>query len=166
MTPPRELFASPEANSLIFVFARIMAPASRSFLTRNASFGGNDPFSKKEPPVVGMSEVSKLSFNNTGIPWRGERGPWRLLSLSSARARSRALGFSARMAFSFGPALSNTRMRSKHCFTSCSEERSPLSKAILMSAILAVAISIGAPVTVTEKVTKIVTRNKERIRTR
>ncbi len=56
--PPIELCAPPEANSDRLTFARMIAPASRSFFTRNASSGGIEPFSMKEPAVVGRSAVS------------------------------------------------------------------------------------------------------------
>ena len=55
--PPSELCAPPEANSDMFTLARMIAPASRSFFTTNASAGGSDPSSSTEPPVVGRSTV-------------------------------------------------------------------------------------------------------------
>ena len=56
--PPSELCAPPDANSDRFTLARMIAPASRSFFTTNASSGGIEPSSSTEPPVVGMSKVS------------------------------------------------------------------------------------------------------------
>ncbi len=56
--PPSELYAPPAASSDRFTFARMIAPASRSFFTTNASSGGIDPSSSPEPAVVGMSAVS------------------------------------------------------------------------------------------------------------
>src|SRR5579864_1632898 len=55
--PPSELYGLAEANSDMLTFARMTAPASRSFFTRNASAGGMDPSSNTDPPVVGMSAV-------------------------------------------------------------------------------------------------------------
>ncbi len=52
----------------MFTFARMIAPASLSFLTRKASSGGIEPASRTEPAVVGMSAVSTLSLSTTGIP--------------------------------------------------------------------------------------------------
>ena len=64
----------------------MIAPAARSFFTVKASSGGMEPFSSKEPAVVGMSYVSKLSFSTTGTPCSGDRGPFALRSRSSAFA--------------------------------------------------------------------------------
>src|SRR5258708_22075487 len=55
--PPSELCEGGEANSDMFIFARMIAPASRSFFTTNASAGGIEPSSRTEPPVVGRSAV-------------------------------------------------------------------------------------------------------------
>src|SRR5262249_36162993 len=55
--PPSELCGPAEANSDMFIFARIIAPASRSFFTTNASVAGIEPSSRTEPPVVGRSAV-------------------------------------------------------------------------------------------------------------
>jgi hypothetical protein len=55
--PPSELCEGGEANSDMFIFARMTAPASRSFFTTNASAGGIEPSSRTEPPVVGRSAV-------------------------------------------------------------------------------------------------------------
>ena len=43
--PPSELCAAPEANSDRLIFARMIAPAARSFLITNASSGGTEPSS-------------------------------------------------------------------------------------------------------------------------
>src|SRR4051812_14898844 len=57
--PPSELVpVPPRANSSRLVFARMIAPASRSLRTVNASYIGFDPASALEPPVVGRSNVS------------------------------------------------------------------------------------------------------------
>ena len=55
--PPSELYAPADANSDMFTFATMMAPAALSFFTTNASSGGTDPSSSTEPPVVGRSNV-------------------------------------------------------------------------------------------------------------
>ena len=68
MGPSIELRVTPDANSLMFALPRMIAPASRSFRTMNASSGGIDPFSRRDPAVVGMSCVSTLSLSTTGIP--------------------------------------------------------------------------------------------------
>jgi hypothetical protein len=56
--PPSELCAAPEANSDMFSFAMITAPAARSRFTRYASSGGTEPSRSSDPPVVGRSAVS------------------------------------------------------------------------------------------------------------
>ena len=56
--PIRELIVAPDANSLMLSLARMMAPASRSFLTTKASSGGIESWSMKDPAVVGRSNVS------------------------------------------------------------------------------------------------------------
>ena len=101
--PPSELMAPPDANSLRFTFASTMAPASLSLRTTKASSGGRESWSRKDPAVVGMSAVSKLSLRSTGIPWSGERRPDRSRSASIARARSRAFGFTEMTALIRGP---------------------------------------------------------------
>ena len=74
--PPTELTElPPRASSVMFALARISAPASRSLLTTNASCSGTDCASVSEPPVVGMSAVSKLSLRMTGIQSRGRSVP-------------------------------------------------------------------------------------------
>ena len=101
--PPSELCAPPDANSDMFTLARMIAPASRSFFTTNASSGGTEPSSRIEPPVVGMSTVSKLSFRTMGMPCSGERGPLAFRSASSARAVSSAFGLSVMHRAQVGP---------------------------------------------------------------
>src|SRR3954454_5877995 len=55
------------AHSLRFVLPRMTAPAFRRRPTRNASRGGLDPTSAREPAVVAMrSAVSMLSLIRTG----------------------------------------------------------------------------------------------------
>ena len=125
--PPSELNAAPDANSERFTLARMMAPASRSFFTMKASSGGIDPSSTTEPPVVGMSNVSKLSFSTTGMPCSGDRFPFALRSASRARACSSAFGFSDRIALSFGPLSSYASMRARLSCTSRSLVNVPAS---------------------------------------
>lgn len=58
--PPSELkpFDLPlSANSLVFAFAKMMAPAARNFAVMNASAGGTDPARNTHPAVVGRSFV-------------------------------------------------------------------------------------------------------------
>jgi hypothetical protein len=108
--PPKELKPSGpfavEANSERLAFARMMAPASRSFFTTKASSGGMEPLSTIEPPVVGMSLVSKLSLSTTGTPCSGPRSLPALRSASSALASVSALSLSRMMELSLGPASS------------------------------------------------------------
>ena len=42
----------PRAHSDMVVLARMIAPAARSFATTVESFGGTQPISAEEPPVV------------------------------------------------------------------------------------------------------------------
>jgi hypothetical protein len=49
----------------------MIAPASRSFCTMNASSGGIDPASATLPAVVGSSAVSMLSLRRIGMPYSG-----------------------------------------------------------------------------------------------
>ncbi len=149
--PPTELIVAPEASSLMFTLARMMAPASRSRRTRNASSGGIDPASSTDPPVVGMSEVSTLSFRTTGMPCSGDRGPLAARSRSSSRARSRARSLSQSTVFSAGPRWSYASMRARYVSTSRSAVRVPASKAAFTSATVAdesgmawAAASVGA----------------------
>ena len=135
--PPSELSAAPDANSDMLTLARMIAPASRSFFTTNASSGGIEPSSSTEPPVVGMSKVSKLSFSTIGMPCSAERGPLALRSASSARAVSSALGFRVSTACSDGPLRSNASMRARQSCTSFSEVSVPAVIAALRSAMVA-----------------------------
>jgi hypothetical protein len=65
--PPRELTVVPvSASSVRLAFAMMIAPASLNRLTTKASSGGTDFASVTEPPVVGKSAVSKLSFRMIG----------------------------------------------------------------------------------------------------
>ena len=51
--------------------ARISAPALRIFATVNASAGGCESFMPTLPPVVGMSNVLKLSLRTIGMQCSG-----------------------------------------------------------------------------------------------
>src|SRR5262245_16210416 len=73
--PPRALhplddrFERIFAHSLRLALPKITAPASLSFFTINASRGGTDPASARDPAVVViLSAVSMLSFTSTGMP--------------------------------------------------------------------------------------------------
>src|SRR5881628_2496609 len=76
--PPRPLQPLVEcverkfAHSLRFVLPRITAPAPRSRVAMNASFGGAAPASASEPAVVIIpSAVAMLSLIRIGIPCSG-----------------------------------------------------------------------------------------------
>jgi len=119
--PPRPLHPLIEwferifAHSLKFVFPRMTAPASRSFLAMNASAGGFDPRSASDPAVVCiLSAVAMLSLMSTGIPWSGPRGPFSFRSLSSASAISSASGLVSMTLLTRGPLLSTAAMRSRY----------------------------------------------------
>src|SRR5580700_3266299 len=60
----------PYANSCVTVFPTMIAPASRSFLTTVASWGGRNPSRTREPASVGMSFVYRRSLTPIGIPCR------------------------------------------------------------------------------------------------
>ncbi len=109
VAPP--VLPPPPANSLRLTFARMIAPASRSFLVRKASLGGMEPSSSWLPAVVGMSVVLKLSFKTTGIPCNGPRTLPALRSASRALASASARGLSVMMALMPGPCLSYASMR-------------------------------------------------------
>ena len=87
------------ASSVMTVLARMMAPASRRFSVRVASYGGMYPSKARAPPVVGMSVVWMLSFSATGIPWSGPRTRPSARSRSSRSASASAWGFTAITAF-------------------------------------------------------------------
>ena len=113
--PPRELLVAAEANSDRFAFAMITAPAARSFFTTNASSGGIEPSSITEPPVVGMSAVSMLSFRTIGMPCSGDRGPFDFRSASRARAVSIAFGLTVITDAQHRPlAIEGLNARQKH----------------------------------------------------
>ena len=72
--PPNELtLVIPAASSCRLDLARMIAPASRSFLMTNASVDGWLLANASEPPLVGMSNVSKLSLTMTGMPCSAPR---------------------------------------------------------------------------------------------
>ncbi len=115
----------------------MMAPASRSFCTMKASLGGMEPSRITEPPVVGISTVSKLSFSTTGMPCKGPRTLPALRSASNALAWSMALGFSEITACSFGPCRSNASIRARLSCMSFSAVSWPDAMAPCSSAIVA-----------------------------
>src|SRR3954462_4452699 len=80
--PPRALQPEVErvlrklAHSERFVLPRITQPAARRRSTTNASRAALRSASASEPALVRMrSPVSMLSFNSTGMPCNGPRGP-------------------------------------------------------------------------------------------
>src|SRR5262249_46344091 len=81
------------------------------------------------------------------MPCSGERGPLAFRSASSARACSSALLFSASTAWSDGPCRSYAWMRARQSRTSLSEVNAPLSKALLISAIVSAARQLAAALT-------------------
>jgi hypothetical protein len=68
-----------------------------------------------EPAVVIMrSAVSMLSLISTGTLWRGPRGPFSRISLSSASAMASASGLSSMIELIAGPRLSISWIRSRY----------------------------------------------------
>src|SRR5262245_33153725 len=61
----------PIANSSMLVLPRITRPASRSFVTSVASYGGRQPSRILEAAVVGTPLVTITSFTATGTPASG-----------------------------------------------------------------------------------------------
>ena len=120
--PPSELTVVPvSASSVRLAFAMMIAPASLNRFTTNASSGGTDLASVTEPPVVGMSAVSKLSFRMIGMQWSGGRVAPGLNARSIASAISMARGFTLMIARSAGPLSSYASMRSRYMRTSCAQ---------------------------------------------
>lgn len=101
-----------QANSAMFDLASMTAPASRSLRTMKASRGGAESFSERDPAVVGMSTVSKLSFTITGTQCSGPARPDRPNCASSASAAAKAPGFTMTIALSAGPLRSYASIRS------------------------------------------------------
>src|SRR3990172_2965354 len=81
----------PIANSSMLSLPRITAPASFSFLTTVASYGGTKFSSMREAQVVLTSFVQKMSFIAMGTPVRGVRSFPSLIILSAASASFTAL---------------------------------------------------------------------------
>src|SRR5215510_15534983 len=78
--PPRELkpagmlVVRKFAHSVMLALPRITAPASRSFVTRNASRGARQSLRAREPALVcRRSAVAMLSLRKMGIPCSGPR---------------------------------------------------------------------------------------------
>src|SRR6516165_5696661 len=61
----------PIANSSMFVLPTTTAPARRNDSTTVASYGGSQPSRIREPHVVAMPRVHRLSFSATGTPASG-----------------------------------------------------------------------------------------------
>lgn len=59
---------SVNANSAVTVLPTMIAPASRSSVTHDASFLGRCSLQIGEPYAVGIPRVSKISLIATGIP--------------------------------------------------------------------------------------------------
>jgi hypothetical protein len=79
---------SPAANSVVEVFPRMIAPASRSACTDAESRRVANPFHSGEPWPVGMSAVSMMSLIPTGMPSIGDNGlPLRQRAVASSAAR-------------------------------------------------------------------------------
>ena len=121
----------------MLVFAMMIAPASRIFLTWNASRFDIQPESDSDPAVVGRPIVSKLSFTATGMHCNGFVIPARAISASIARASSSAFEFTVMMALIAGPFLSYASMRSRYFCTSCGHVIRRDANARWMSAIVA-----------------------------
>src|SRR5580698_1946220 len=74
--PPYELRWLPDAYSSMLAFARMIAPAARSFATSVPSFGGRSFLnSVSEPSVVRRSLVSTWSLMTMGTHCSGCRTP-------------------------------------------------------------------------------------------
>src|SRR5580765_5412340 len=58
----------PIANSSMLVLPRITRPASRSRVTRVASYGGRQPSRIRDPAVEGSPLVTTTSLTATGTP--------------------------------------------------------------------------------------------------
>jgi hypothetical protein len=95
------------AHSLKFALPRITAPAARRLATIGASRPVMLSINANEPAVVGMGSAdSMLSFNKTGMPCSGPRGPLLRDSWSKARACATACGLTAMIERNCGPRLS------------------------------------------------------------
>src|SRR5215468_4936824 len=70
--PPKELREFGVPISPRFALARMIAPASRSRLTKVASRGGRSfAYAASIPPVVRISKVSYWSLIERTMPWSG-----------------------------------------------------------------------------------------------
>src|SRR5512133_1700846 len=91
------------AHSLRLVLPKMIAPASRSLSTKNASRGAIFPSSASDPAVVCiLSAVSMFSLIRMGIPCNEPRTCPVARSSSSLAAISSALGLISRMEQSCG----------------------------------------------------------------
>src|SRR4029077_5437233 len=70
----RVALGSAAANSVVTVFPRMTAPASRKAATAAASRPEDQPLNKGEPISVGMSAVSMMSLIPTGMPSIADNG--------------------------------------------------------------------------------------------
>src|SRR5580693_8291317 len=61
----------PMANSSMLVLPSATAPAPRRRPTTVASYGGRQPSKMRDPHVVGVPRVHRLSFSATGTPANG-----------------------------------------------------------------------------------------------
>ena len=103
------------ANSVRPALAMMIAPASRRFAVRVASYGGTYPSNARAPPVVGRWVVWMLSLSATGIPCSGPRTSPPARSASSASASASAFGLIETAAFSRS---SYSPMRTRYSVTS------------------------------------------------
>jgi hypothetical protein len=120
----------------MFDFAIITAPAARRRLTTNASLPVIMPLRDREPAVVGISIVSKLSLTITGTQCSAPTGPdWRKRRSRSSAASS-ACGLTMTIALSAAPCLSSASIRLRYCSTSERQVSEPVRNAAWMSAIV------------------------------
>ncbi|MNI50361.1 hypothetical protein D3C73_1050180 [compost metagenome] len=141
--PPRPLQPSGTAgsrkfaHSLRLVLPRMIAPAALSRCTIKASSAAGCPIMANDPALVCIwSDVSMLSFNNSGIPCMGPRTCPRSRSRSSDLAIASASGLSSMTELIVGPFLSSLSMRCCRCCTSASALSWPRAISLLISSTL------------------------------
>src|SRR5262245_28553546 len=90
MINPMPEFFEKEANSVVTVFPRMTAPASRKAATAAASRPEHQPSNNGEPISVGMSAVSMMSLIPIGMPSIADNGLLSRQRLDDASAAARA----------------------------------------------------------------------------
>ena len=100
-----------KAHSAMLVLAITTASASRTRRTMKASSGGRLPIRAIEPPVVGRSCVSKLSFTSMGTQNSGPSSSPAATAASISSALPRALAFTTVIAFTVDSSYASIRSR-------------------------------------------------------